>query len=178
MRSLSSVSTNDAGNYTVIISNPYGSVTSMVVTLTVVLPPSILVQPTSQWVVAGSNATLSVTATGTPPLYYSWYLNATNLVQNGTNAPCLVSNVSAGDAGQYMVVVTNAYGSVTSSVATLTVGFAPSLTTQLRARRTWREPVFPSALRRMGPVRSPTSGSSTAPISQTTSSARWRAMAA
>ena len=56
---LTNVSTNNAGNYAVVITSPYGSVTSAVAALTVVIPPAIVVQPASQGVLAGSNATLS-----------------------------------------------------------------------------------------------------------------------
>ena len=125
---LTSVSTNNAGNYTVVITNPHGCVTSVVATLTVVLAPSILVQPASQGVSTGNNAILNVTATGTPPLFYLWYFNATNLLQAGTNTSLIVANINAANAGQYTVVVTNAYGSVTSEAATL--AFPPSLITQ------------------------------------------------
>jgi sugar lactone lactonase YvrE len=126
--SLTSVNTNNAGQFSVVITGPGGSVTSAVATLTVMLPPSILVQPTNQGVVAGSNATLTVTAAGDPPLFYSWHFNATNLVQSGTNASLLVTNISVANLGQYTVVVTNAYGSTTSEVANL--AFPPSLTAQ------------------------------------------------
>ena len=57
---LTNVSANNAGNYTVVITSPYGSVTSAVATLTVEAPPVITVQPASQTVLAGSNATFSV----------------------------------------------------------------------------------------------------------------------
>jgi len=123
---------NNAGSYTVVVTSPYGSVTSAVAALTVLLPPAIVVQPVSQAVLPGSNATLSVTATGTPPLYYSWYENATNLVQSSTNAPLILSSMGAGNVGQYTVVVTNVYGSVTSQVAIL--AFPPALTTQPASR--------------------------------------------
>jgi hypothetical protein len=125
---LTNVSTNNTGNYAVVITTPYGSATSTVAALTVVLPPSIVVQPASQEILPGSNAILSVTAAGTPPFYYSWYLNTTNLVQNSTNASLILTNASSTNTGQYTVVVTNAYGSVTSQVAI--VAFPPSLTAQ------------------------------------------------
>jgi len=119
----------DAGDYTVVVSNAnYGNVTSAVATLTVWLPPSILVQPASQGISTGTNAILSVTATGTPPLFYLWYFNATNPLQAGTNTSLVVANISAANAGQYTVVVTNAYGSATSEAATL--AFPPSLIIQ------------------------------------------------
>ena len=81
---LSNVVAGNAGSYTVVISNAYGSVTSAVVTLTIVYPPSILVQPASELVLAGSSPVFSVTAGGTGPFWYSWYLAGTNLVQSGT----------------------------------------------------------------------------------------------
>jgi len=116
---LTNLNVNNSGNYTVVITSPYGSVTSAVAALTVVLPPSFLVQPASQGVLPGSNATLSVTVAGTPPFFYLWYLDGTNLVQNGTNSSLLVTNLSSVSTGQYTVIVTNAYASATSQVAIL-----------------------------------------------------------
>jgi sugar lactone lactonase YvrE len=124
---INNVSPANDGNYTVVVTSPYGSVTSAVVTLTVLYPPSIVVQPISQGVLNGSNATLGVTAAGTPPLYFSWYDDATNLVQSGTNSTLDLLCVSTNNAGNYTVIVTNAYGSVTSAVAALTVLVPPSV---------------------------------------------------
>jgi sugar lactone lactonase YvrE len=127
---LLNVGATDAGNYAVVVTNSYGSVTSAVAALTVLLPPSILVQPASQGVLIGSNATLSVVATGTPPLFYSWFFGATNLVQAGTNALFAVTNMSATNGGPYTVVVSNAYGGVTSQIATLTAEHSPLISAQ------------------------------------------------
>jgi hypothetical protein len=41
------VSATNAGNYTVVISSPYGSVTSLVATLTVIVPPQIIASGTN-----------------------------------------------------------------------------------------------------------------------------------
>lgn len=125
---LPAITTNSAGNYSVIINGPFGSVTSLVAVLTVVLPPAIVTQPTNQIAVSGSNVNFSVTATGTPPLGYSWYLNGQTLLQNGSNSSLTLSAVMPTDNGNYTVVVSNSYGSVTSQVATLTVGFPPGVT--------------------------------------------------
>src|SRR5215467_8845053 len=84
------------------------------ITVLAQLLPAIVAQPASQGIVAGANATLSVTATGTPPLFYSWYFSVTNLVQSGENALLLLTNITSADAGQYSVVVTNTYGTATS----------------------------------------------------------------
>jgi hypothetical protein len=55
---LYNVTTNDAGNYSVIITSPYGSVTSSNAVLTIVLPPTIIAQPTNQTVAAGGGGNL------------------------------------------------------------------------------------------------------------------------
>src|SRR5581483_5291706 len=56
------------GNYTLIINSSFGSITSSVATLTVLLPPTIVVQPANQTAGLGSNTTLMVSVTGTAPL--------------------------------------------------------------------------------------------------------------
>ena len=47
-----------------------------------------------------------------------------------TNAGLSLSNVQSNQAGGYTVLVTNAWGAVTSAVATLTVLVPPTITTQ------------------------------------------------
>jgi len=86
-------------------------------------------QPTNQTVMLGSNATFSVTATGFMPLSYQWQLNGTNL-SGATATNYSLTGVMATNAGSYTVVVSNSAGSVTSSVAVLTVNKAtPTVTT-------------------------------------------------
>jgi sugar lactone lactonase YvrE len=80
------VSEANVGNYNVIITSPYGSVTSAVAALTVVLSPSIISQPSNVVVAVGGVATLSGEFTGMPPLTYVWYFNGTNLVQSGMDS--------------------------------------------------------------------------------------------
>ena len=82
--------------------------------------PSITSQPASQTVIAGATATFTVTAAGTPPLSYQWGFNGTNIA-GATGASLTLSNVQPARAGSYAVLVTNAFGSITSSNALLTV---------------------------------------------------------
>src|SRR6266851_5520680 len=101
--------------------------------------PSITQQPQSQSLLAGTNATFTVTASGQTPLRYQWSFNATNLtnsahITGATNATLVVSNIVAADAGSYRVVVTNSHGSATSSNATLTVLLPPAITSQPAAQ--------------------------------------------
>jgi Leucine-rich repeat (LRR) protein len=126
-----SVQAANAGNYTVLVTNAAGSVTSAVATLTVWIPPAITVQPQSATAVGGSAAIFSVTATGIPPPSYQWQLNGVNLTNSfyfsgATSSTLEVDYVLwdpcyAGISGGYSVVVTNAAGSVTSATANLTV---------------------------------------------------------
>ena len=125
---VSNVSTNDAGTYDVVVANTCGIVISATAVLTITNPvgsiPSITNQPQSQTVLAGANVSFSVGATGPAPLSYQWWKNNSAVVDT-TNATYLLSNVSTNDAGNYFVVVTNGFGSVTSSVAVLTVNQNP-----------------------------------------------------
>jgi len=80
-------------------------------------------------VVAGTNVTFTVVATGTAPLSYQWAFNGTNIV--GANSDQLtLTNVQPADAGSYSVVVSNSVNSVTSIAATLTVNVPPTITQQ------------------------------------------------
>ena len=133
---ISNAQTNNSGFYSVVVTNIVGSVTSSPAFLDITnIPPAITVQPTSQTVGVGTNVSLVVAATGTPPLRYQWQTNGVNLVNGGnisgaTNAVLTINNVNTANAGNYSVVVTNYGGSVTSSNATLTVLRAPQIFVQ------------------------------------------------
>jgi hypothetical protein len=95
------------------------------------VPPTITTQPTNKTVMVGGMASFStsVSTNSTLPLSYQWNFGGTNIV-GATNTVLTLTNVQLTQAGVYAVTVTNLYGSVTSSNATLTVGLAPSITTQ------------------------------------------------
>lgn len=124
---LTNVQAGQAGNYSVTITNPAGSVNSSVATLTIGLPPSITAAPSSVEVVQGQPATFNVAATGDAPLSYQWQFNGSPL--NGdTNANCTLAAATPSNAGNYNVMVSNAYGQVTSAVAKLQVVVSPLIT--------------------------------------------------
>jgi len=96
--------------------------------------PAIAIQPASQAVRAGSNVTFSVAASGSSPLNYRWFFNSNALFNAGNISGAdsyllALTDISASDAGSYWVIVSNAYGSATSSIATLDVWFSPSIVT-------------------------------------------------
>lgn len=124
---LTSVQSGNAGNYSVVVTNSVGSVTSSVAALTLATPataPTILQQPASTTVSVLSTATFVVVASGTPAPTYQWRKNGT-AISGATSATLTVSNATAIDAGTYTCVVTNDSGSVTSTGAALTVSVAP-----------------------------------------------------
>ena len=84
-------------------------------------PPTITNQPVSQVVAQGNSAAFSVGASGPAPLGYQWWFNASNLLAGATNATLTLTNVQTTNAGNYGGGVGNAYGAVTSAIATLTV---------------------------------------------------------
>jgi pimeloyl-ACP methyl ester carboxylesterase len=113
----------NAGNYTVIVSNAYGCATSAVARLSVWLwstPPTIFVQPTNSAIQVGSNTICGIIARGEEPLSYQWRYNGADMVGRTFDSLAL-TNAQFSDAGFYSVVIGNAYGAVTSAVATLTI---------------------------------------------------------
>ncbi len=88
-------------------------------------PVTITAQPQSVGATTGSRAQFSVTATGVPSPTYQWQRNGSPIA-GATTASYSIASVSAADAGDYTVVVTNELGSVTSNSATLTVSAAPA----------------------------------------------------
>ncbi len=130
---ISGLLATDAGGYRLLVSNPVGSATSAVATLTITGPPVITLQPASQTAVPGTNVSFAVAATGTAPLGYRWQFNGTSLTDggqfSGTGSPILsVGNVQSGNVGGFSVVVSNVAGSVTSAVANLSLNAANCLT--------------------------------------------------
>jgi endonuclease/exonuclease/phosphatase family metal-dependent hydrolase len=123
--SLTNIQPTNAGDYTVVITNIAGSITSSIATLTITTGPVITNQPQSLSINVGDNATFDVGVTGAAPFGYQWRLSGTNLSGATTN-PLSLANVQTTQAGDYSVVITNATGSITSTVATLTVNTTPS----------------------------------------------------
>lgn len=123
------VTTNNAGNYQVIVSSPSGSVTSSVVSLTVGFGPSIVTQPQNTLAISGNPASFGLTASGNLPLGYQWYWNNNGLA-NGTNSSLNFPATTTGQAGNYFCVVTNSYGSITSTVVSMMVATPPSIVIQ------------------------------------------------
>jgi len=87
-------------------------------------PPSIATQQQSQTVSPGDSVSFSVVASGSATLTYQWKHDG-NDVPGATDSVLSLSNVGAGDTGNYTVLVTNSKGSVLSDAAVLSFPFVP-----------------------------------------------------
>jgi hypothetical protein len=100
----------------------HASRTDTVQVVTACEPPQIITQPSDQLALAGGTAQFSVSAASPFPITYQWYFNRTTPIFSPSSQGTLtLPSVTAESAGLYSVVVGNAFGSVTSSVARLTV---------------------------------------------------------
>ena len=129
---LTNVLGTNSGSFFVILTNIAGSATSSVVALTVLNDPNIQIQPNSAQGLVDGTVQFSVTAVGTSPSY-QWYFSDTSgdiiapvgtfgdaSVISGTNSSTLtIANLQSTDLANFVVVVTNIYGAVTSSVASI-----------------------------------------------------------
>lgn len=106
------------GNYTVVVSNAYGAVTSIVANANISLtpvPPTINNGNQNLTAYVGNNGQLSVNPQGTPPFSYQWSFDS-NPLQNGskysgvTSSNLVISNLNTGDSGSYYVTISNQSG--------------------------------------------------------------------
>ena len=131
---LTNVQSTQAGDYSVAVFNPAGSVLSTNVTVDVLYAAFVLQSPGSVQLRGSTNsldygfttnsASFSAVAVGTGPLRYQWRFNSLAL-SGQTNATLTVPNVGLAQDGLYDVLITDAIGTVPSSPARLTVLIAP-----------------------------------------------------
>lgn len=112
---LPNVQLTNAGEYAVTVSNALGTATSATATLQVQAISVAMAGPNYLVVAAGSNTILNAAVGGTPPLTMQWYDDGT-AIAGATTATLALGGDGVFDAGQYMLVASNAYGCVTSSI--------------------------------------------------------------
>ncbi len=118
---LRDVQLEQSGLYSAVVTNGYGSVTSAPALLAVSQLPAIVSAPIDRSVPLGGAACFSVLAAGSPPLGYQWFFNGISLGDRGRQADLELLGVQPSNAGLYHVLVTNAFGAVTSAPVRLTV---------------------------------------------------------
>jgi hypothetical protein len=124
---VTNVSPTNAGPYIVTISNSLGNVSSTQVFVN--LPPFFSRPPTNQSILLGTPTAFLTQVSGDPPLYFQWEFNGQTL--GGANSSNLYfASVVATQAGPYVLMATNLYGTNYSSPAILTVNAAPVINQQ------------------------------------------------
>lgn len=90
------------------------------------LPPQITTQPQDHTKALGSTVRFSTEVSGTPPLVLQWLKDGNPLIEGGRisgvdTATLTISSIEAGDAGTYSATVANAFGSIITAPARLTI---------------------------------------------------------
>jgi hypothetical protein len=130
--SITGATAANAGNYSLLVGNSFGSVTSSVAALTVLVAPGFSSQPTNVTILAGGNATFGAAVSGSNPLAYQWQENGTNLadgsgVSGANTATLTLTGVTTNCGTNFTLVAANSLGAATSAVAVLTVVVPPAI---------------------------------------------------
>jgi hypothetical protein len=133
------VSSSDAGDYTVVVNNSLGSITSNVATLTIAdTAISIISAPVSIDVGPNSPGILSVVASASTPLSYQWFRFQSGeglRILSGQTSPTLnLPQVTASDMGFYYVRIASADETIESDVVVVTVKGGTSRLANLSTR--------------------------------------------
>ena len=120
-----------------VIFEPNNGIRAFTIGLVSNLPPSIASPPQGNTnILTGGYYSISVSANGTAPLRYQWRLEGAP-VNGATNATLALTNLAAGNAGNYTVVITNVAGAITSSPAL--IGLQPAVLSTVSAKL-WQLP--------------------------------------
>ena len=110
---------SDQGPYSLIASNSAGMATNGM-TLTVIVRPSISLQPQNLVVTNTQSASFSVTASGVPNPTYQWFRNGSP-ISGANSATYNIPSASPTNIASYYAQISNAAGSTNSASVTLTV---------------------------------------------------------
>jgi FG-GAP-like repeat/Immunoglobulin I-set domain/Fibronectin type III domain len=125
---------NQNGNlYEAVFMNAQGSATTTPATLAVLLAPTVTSNPSNDTVTAGQPATFTAAASGNPNLTVQWDVSTDNgasynAVPGATSDTLTFTTTANQNGNRYEAIFTNAQGSATTTAATLTVLFAPTIT--------------------------------------------------
>lgn len=118
-----------AGNYTCLITNKFGNITSSPIKVGLSSKPVVTKQPANITAVSGSTVTFSISYTGTPKPVFQWCKDNVP-INNETNSSLTLINISVSDVGKYSVLLKNMAGVTASADGTLTVLVPPTITIQ------------------------------------------------
>lgn len=126
---IDSMDEEDVGLYYVIVSNPYGSVTSASARISLATAPLIMSPVSAQSTTAGLPISFPISVVGTPPLTFHLYRGSTlvhELISATTGSvTATLGDPQKTDEGLYRWVISNAVGQTVSPDFTLSVGDSP-----------------------------------------------------
>ena len=117
---------SDGGDYRMVVSNSLATATSHVASVNI-LPILITTPIIDQAIRSRSTARFEAAVSGPKPLRHQWRFNGTNL-SGATNETLKLSKVKLQHDGEYSFVVSNLFGSATSTAARLMVLIKPVFT--------------------------------------------------
>jgi len=120
---LANASIDDAGSYSVTISNPNETLTSLyalVLVNKVVEPIVISQQPQALNLTAGDPLNLSVSISGDGPVSYQWQKEG-SILPGQTNSTINIASSSKTDEGNYRVIITNPVSEISSNFVSVIV---------------------------------------------------------
>jgi hypothetical protein len=115
---IESITAEDLGNYKVFVSNTEGEAVSDVAVLSLLQPPTIIVNPVSVTVDNGTNVVFTVEALNADS--YQWYKDGT-AISGATETTYSIDYVKGSDVGTYTAMAINRAGTEKSSPATLSL---------------------------------------------------------
>ncbi|HZM04767.1 MAG TPA: hypothetical protein VFC44_17320 [Candidatus Saccharimonadales bacterium] len=127
---ITDATTNNAGNYFLVVTNNYGTATSSVAALAINVPVYFITQPQTLTVPSGGNARFFVTAGGNAPFGYQWFVlpatnataTATALALNGFVYGAIITSGGAGYVSIPNVQILGGGGSGASATAVASNG--------------------------------------------------------
>ncbi len=126
---LTNVQPAKSGWYQVIVRNSFGVATASAGLTLLDGRPAIVQQPPGATTIGvNSNATWSVSATGAIPMSLQWWKDG-NPLANATNFSLGITNAQTNNSGGYSLIISNAYGSVSSSTDFVSVIYFPPVIT-------------------------------------------------
>jgi hypothetical protein len=133
---ISTVAASQNGyHYRAVFTNSLGIATTVAATLTVQYAPTVTTNPSNTTVTAGQTATFTAAATGNPSPTVQWQVSTNGgisftVIPGAIGTTLTVSGTTASQNGYiYEAVFTNSVGSTTTTAATLTVRYAPTVST-------------------------------------------------
>ncbi|MGD9201149.1 MAG: PKD domain-containing protein [Chitinispirillia bacterium] len=121
--SINPVAQSDSGWYKVAVSTIAGDVVSDSAYLFVPVPVVITSQPTDTAVMLGNPFSLSISATGQPPLEFKWLKSGTD--SSGASDVMSIGNAAFSDTGFYICKVYNQFDTLLSDTANISVHSSP-----------------------------------------------------